>query len=265
MIEKLASPDFLKKHTDIQVEAFRGGLEKFMQILKKFPATVRYDQIQLKSEQVIPGYEHLWLHFDNFSFNGKRWPEFEFRLACGNVQPNQFGTHPRLEFPEEGGQAPFNAWFVESYDDFGTKLELRFAQPDAMDMAIWWRLTEHDRTFLAALIKRLPFILETVQSSGGKLQRPWAEWNKMVAEIQRIFAVRTTVSLVPTPVPTVPMPVASIKPAVPAASASFPEESKQTQEPLSMVKTTEKSSTKTASKTSTAKSASGTKRRKVQK
>ncbi|SFM06052.1 hypothetical protein [Nitrosomonas communis] len=265
LIEKLASPEFLKKHADIQAEAFRGGLEKFMQILKKLPATVRYDQVQLKSEQAIPGYEHLWLHFDNFSFNGKCWPEFEFRLACGNVQTNQFGTHPRLEFPEESGQAPFKTWFVESYDDFGTKLELRFAQPDSMDMAIWWRLTEHDRTFLAALIKRLPFILEAVQSSGGRLQRPWAEWNKMAAEIQRIFAMRTTVSLVPTPLPTVPTPVASVKPALPSTSASFSEEPKQTQEPISVVKTTGKSSTQTASKTSTAKSALGSKRRKVQK
>ncbi|SDW03802.1 hypothetical protein [Nitrosomonas communis] len=59
LIEKLASPEFLKKYTDIQAEAFRDGLEKFMQILKKFPPTVRYDQVQLKSEHAIPGYEHL--------------------------------------------------------------------------------------------------------------------------------------------------------------------------------------------------------------
>ncbi|SDW03778.1 hypothetical protein [Nitrosomonas communis] len=142
---------------------------------------------------------------------------------------------------------------------------MRFAQPDAMDMAVWWRLTEHDRTFLAALIKRLPFILDTVQNSDEKLQRPWAEWNKMGAEIQRIFAVRTTVSLVPTPVSTLPMSVAPIKPAVPSTSASSPEAPKQIQEPLSVVKPSEESSIQTASKTSTARSASGTKRRKVQK
>ncbi|SFI58257.1 hypothetical protein [Nitrosomonas sp. Nm34] len=265
LIEKLASPDFIKEYTDIQAEAFRSGLEKFMQILKKFPATVRYDQVQLKSVHTTLGYEHLWLHFDNFSFHGKGWPEFEFRIACADVQPNQFGAHPRLEFPEEGGQVPFNAWFVESYDDFGTKLELRFAQPDAMDMAIWWRLTEHDRTFLAALIKCLPFILDTVKNSDGKLQRPWAEWSKLATEIQRIFAMRTTVSLVPTPVPAVPMSVASIKSTAPSTSASSPEEPKQTQELLSVVKPSEKSSTQTALKTSAAKSASGTKRRRVQK
>ena len=225
LIETLTSSTILKEHTDFQPEAFRKGLDMFHQIIQKFPPTLRYDQVQLKREQVISGYEHLWLHFDNLSFDGKHWSEFEFRLACANVQPDRFGFHPKLEFPEEGGQAPFEAWFSESRDDFGTKLELRFAQPDAMDIAIWRRLTEHDHIFLAALIKRLPAILGTLQSLNVQLKRPWVDWVKMAREIQRIATLRIAVSATPQ------QPISPIQSALLKTSAS---PSKKTEQPLEL-------------------------------
>ncbi|HBZ29499.1 MAG TPA: hypothetical protein DEO56_02735 [Nitrosomonas nitrosa] len=259
LIETLASSTILEEQTDLQPEAFRAGLEKLSQILQKFPPTLRYDHVQLKREQVKPDYEHLWLHFDNLSFDGKHWPEFEFRLACANVQPDRFGFHPKLEFPEEGGKAPFEAWFVESSDDFGAKLELRFAQPDAMDMNIWRRLTKHDRTFLAALIKRLPAILGTLQGLDVQLKRPWADWSKTAREIQRITVLRTAGSPAPASAP--------IQPAVPAEiSASPSNEPKQHLEPLPTIKIAEKPlSQKPVTKTRAAKPVIASEIRKVQK
>lgn len=257
LIETLASSTILKERTDFQPDAFRAGLEKFGQILQKFPPTLRYDQVQLKREQINPDYEHLWLHFDNLSFSGKRWPEFEFRLACANVQPGRFGFHPKLEFPEKGGQAPFETWFIESSDDFGAKLELRFAQPDAMDMAIWSRLTEQDRLFLAALIKRLPAILGTLQSLNVQLKRPWADWNKMVRGIQRIVALRTAV-------PPAPVPVVPVQPTAPEVSTSLSKKPKQPLDLPDTIKTAERSlSKKPVSKTKTAKPTITSETRKV--
>lgn len=263
LIEKLATPAILEKHADIQPEAFRTGLEKFNQILQKFPSTLRYDQIQLKREQINPGYEHLWFHFDNFSFGGKRWPEFEFRLACANVQPDQFGSHPKLEFPEAGSKVLLKNWFVDSHDDFGPKLELRFAQPDAMDMGIWWRLTDQDRSFLAILVKRLPFILRALQTTGTQLDRPWADWSKLVSEVQRIFAVRTAVSQIP-------KPVSSTQPAATETNTSPSNAQKPVLEPITSIKRADNSEgksslTKSTEKAGATRSAQASKKRKAQK
>jgi hypothetical protein len=177
--------------TGLDLEPLRIGLSNLREVIEIFPATLRYDLVALKRKRVNPDYEHLWIRFDNLAFNNKRWPEFEFRLACANVRPNHFGSHPKLEFPEEFGQAPFEAWFIEAYDDLGAKLELRFALPDAMDLAVWQRLSENDHAFLSALIQRLPVILDTLQSANVQLQRPWQDWVNLAQEIERVLTIRT--------------------------------------------------------------------------
>ncbi len=186
------------------------GLQKLSNVLGQFPATLRFDTASLKREQVNPDYEHLWLCLHNLSFGGKRWPEFEFRLSCAGVRPKAFGRNPKLEFPEHTGQQPFAAWFDESFDDFGAKLELRFALPDAMDMALWQRLPSADHAFIAALLGRLPAILRTLQGAGQKIKRNWEDWLTMAGEMQRVLALRTAPQAVP------------VVQAVPVASASAP-------------------------------------------
>jgi hypothetical protein len=173
-------------------------LGKLDAILESFPSTLRYDRVGLKREQVNPDYEHLWLRFVNLSFGGKRCPEFEFRLSCAEVRPNHFGSHPKLEFPEESSQAPFEGWFIEAHDDFGAKLELRFALPEpSMDLAVWQRVSKNDRDFLAALIKHLPAILMNLKDAGVKLKRPWEDWIKMAGEMQRVVRLRAAPSSTP--------------------------------------------------------------------
>jgi len=122
------------------------------------PPVVRFDHIKLKNNQINPGYEHLWFELDNLSFGQQHWAQFEFRLACANTT-TQFGSDPRLEFPENTGQAPLPSWFIESNDEHGNKLELRFAQPEAMDISVWNQLGEADRHFIRALINALPNLL----------------------------------------------------------------------------------------------------------
>ncbi|TNC97322.1 MAG: hypothetical protein FD118_4114 [Rhodocyclaceae bacterium] len=234
----LKTPAALKTPADFQPALLRNGLDKLRQIFEKFPATLRYDSVSLKREQVNPDYEHLWLRVENLAFGDKRWPEFEFRLSCANVRPNRFGTHPKLEFPEESSQAAFDAWFIESYDDFGAKLELRFALPESMDLAVWQRLPENDRAFLSALIKRLPAMLGALQGAGAQLKRPWGDWKNMALEIQRVLASHTA----PPPAPALPTPMqAAVTGAAPLTEP--------TPAPPSAVKTAENPSTKTASKT----------------
>jgi hypothetical protein len=194
----LEAPSALKLPAHFQPQALKNGLGKLDAILESFPSTLRYDRVGLKREQVNPDYEHLWLRFVNLSFGGKRCPEFEFRLSCAEVRPNHFGSHPKLEFPEESSQAPFEGWFIEAHDDFGAKLELRFALPEpSMDLAVWQRVSKNDRDFLAALIKHLPAILMNLKDAGVKLKRPWEDWIKMAGEMQRVVRLRAAPSSTP--------------------------------------------------------------------
>lgn len=151
---------------------------------------LRYDSVSLKSEQVNPDYEHLWLRLGNLSYAGLRWPEFEFRLSCASVSPKKFGTHPKLEFPAVTGLAPFETWFEESYDDFGAKLELRFALPNGMDLGVWQQVSNRDRRFLHLLAYRLPSMLATLEHAGTHIKRQWKDWLKLAEAIRQILATQ---------------------------------------------------------------------------
>src|SRR5690606_3202512 len=86
------------------------------------------------------------------------------------------------------GQTLLNSWFVESFDDFGDKLELRFALPEAMDLGVWHKLSTQDQDVVRKLIKILPDCLQRLQKDGCHISRPWQEWLGMAAEVQRISA-----------------------------------------------------------------------------
>ena len=119
------------------------------------------------------------------------------------MRPQHFGSHPKLEFPQAKGQPPLEAWFEESYDDFGAKMELRFALPDAMDIGVWQRLSDADHQFLTALVQMLPALLGSLQSAGTRLKRPLTEWTQLAGEMQRILTLRST-ALNPAPAAVAP-------------------------------------------------------------
>ncbi|MGZ3183722.1 MAG: hypothetical protein ACXU8N_14890 [Telluria sp.] len=148
----------------------------------------RFDQVELRSEQVNPDYEHLWFTLHNFAFGQQRLDRFDFRLACANVTPKRFGTHPKLEFPALTGSALFENWFAESLDDFGEKLELRFALPDGMDLEVWKKLSSHDHAALLGLAAALPAILDRLPRT--QLRRPVSAWRDLAVNILRTLLVR---------------------------------------------------------------------------
>lgn len=237
----------IKAPSSFQLQPLRNGLAKLGQLIATFPDTLRYDRVSLKREQVNPDYEHLWLRIENLAFGDKRWPEFEFRLSCAHVRPEHFGTHPKLEFPEESSQTPFNSWFIESHDDFGSKLELRFALPQSMDMAVWERISAHDHVFLSALIQRLPAILSALRGTDVKISRPWEDWINMACELPRIVAS----CIAPPP------PVSPPEPSQPALSENVIPPSNERQEALTpsrIAKTAKKPLARAASKSKAAKS-----------
>ena len=199
-------------HQPEQLAALRAGLVQFATIIDGYPAKFRYDTLALKQEQVNPGYEHLWLRCENVAFGAKTWPVFEFRLACANVTPKRFGKDPKLEFPQASGAAPLSGWFAESEDQFGEKLELRFALPDAMDIGVWQQLPKDDQLLITSLMQRLPAMLKTLSSTDIHLQRSWDDWIVMSQQMTGIFAERTAS----------PPVAASLAAPVPALAASAP-------------------------------------------
>lgn len=121
------------------------------------PKTLRFDELYIKDYEELGEYENLTFHLTNISFANKLYKNFEFRLACANIQDNQFGTDPKLEFPEEFGKIILENWFAESEDNYGSKLELRFAIPNAMDINVWDKLSQNDKNFIANLVNLLPY------------------------------------------------------------------------------------------------------------
>lgn len=186
----LKQPSNLNLPADFSLDALHFGVNQFSLLLKQITPSVRYDKVVLKREQVNPDYEHLWLKLMNLSFGSRHDESFEFRLSCANVRPNVFGGYPKLEFPEDVASQSFENWFEESYDDFGAKLELRFALPDAMDISIWEQLSERDQEFVAEIIRLLPKILNELKQANVKIKRSWEDWLQMSENIAQIYAMR---------------------------------------------------------------------------
>ena len=194
--DSLKQPQAINLPLELDLAALSVGLNTLKNLFEKFPALLRYDQLSIKREQINPDYEHLWLHITQLAYGNKRWPEFEFRLSCANVRPNHFGSHPKLEFPEISSQNVLESWFIEAYDDFGAKLELRFAMPAAMDIEVWHRLSDADKNFLVALIARLPNMLGDLQDAGVKIKRPWQDWIDMAQTMLSILTPHLTPPIV---------------------------------------------------------------------
>ena len=195
----LLSPSSLKAPQNFDSLGLINALDQLETNLKQIPEVLRYDKVKLKREQVNPDYEHLWFSFENMKASGKLIGDFEYRISCTNVRPKKFGSYPKLEFPEETCKTAIQSWFDESYDDFGAKLELRFALPDSMDIEVWGKLTTHDQAFVRDLIGQLPYVLEDLRLSGNTVKRGWDDWKILVSETQRVLQIRSEPSK-PTPI-----------------------------------------------------------------
>ncbi len=188
MITSLNTPGMLKHGNGVVAEKTPQALGALQSKLTELPTAFRFDELTLTREQVNHDYEHLWLNFRHVAIGDKRLFDFDFRISCANLRPGVFGKHPKLEFPETSGRAAFSEWFDESYDDYGPKLELRFALPDAMDMEVWGRLSVSDREFLDELVRQMPVFLTELETSGVRLKRSWKDWQQLAHDVGRILS-----------------------------------------------------------------------------
>ena len=161
------------------------GLDAFKHLSSETQSTFRYDQVRLKRATVNDDYEHLWLEFDHVSYGQIRLRHFECRIACAELISKRFGSFPKLEFPRLDSEQSLTSWYAESRDDFGDKLELRFAPPALFDVDVWGKLRHEDQGLILSLLERLPTILRELELDQAGLHRPWPQWNSVVEHMIR--------------------------------------------------------------------------------
>lgn len=127
------------------------GLERLLEILHKWPDTLRYDGVVLNKSYQMENYHSIEIMLSNVVLGEKTWPSFTYRVAT--FSDENFDSHPRLEFPEDCGV--LDSWFADNQDAEEKKFELRFAHPNRIDTTVWNRLSNSDHHFIAALISKL--------------------------------------------------------------------------------------------------------------
>lgn len=175
-----------------QLEQPRGFLSRFTNGSKQpvLAQKLVYSAVQLRHEQVNKDYEHLNILLKDAIFGEQYSPEWRFRLSCAAVSTEDFGKQPKLEIPEQSDQLLQN-WFSESENEYGRKLELRFALPNAMDTGVWKQINHTDQTLLNDLLIQLPQILSSLEEKHNLSSRPWADWQTLVTDMQRIHRQKT--------------------------------------------------------------------------
>jgi hypothetical protein len=160
--------------------------------------------VALKRELRNLDYEHLWLEIDNVQF-GKDYffPKFEMRIGASLIESQGFSRYPKFEFPLIGGRAkPFESWYAESSDEYGSKFEVRFdLNKKAVDLNALSKLSRPDLIFLINVILSLPQFIKNLDVLRVPVARTWAPWRALVEEANVLVAkiLYTLVSPPPKP------------------------------------------------------------------
>jgi len=183
LLKELNEPSVLSLPAGFEAKRVIDSLDALQTHLSALPKVFHFDQVQLHRCLEEANHEYLWFSFSNVLFGERQASRFEFRFSSVNVPAGNFGSNPRLEFYADAGSELFEGWFEESSDDHGSKLELRFAQPSAMDMDVWSKLPANDRELILALIAELPVFMGVVQEDHRNLKRPWNEWIELAQTV----------------------------------------------------------------------------------
>lgn len=184
----LADSDEFRLPKQLDRRALHHGLLELQATLANWPQVLRYDNLQLLGNEQLPNYDSLHIRLENLQLGERHWPELDYRLASIDYQSEGFGQNPRLEFPEKT-RASLQNWFAESQDERGSRLELRFAQPDAMDLNVWNVLSAEDRILIASLAVTLPLQLLELEQCNATLAHSWQEWLMLGESLKRILTI----------------------------------------------------------------------------
>lgn len=187
LIAYLEGPVTLKLPAKVDKQELLKGLKGLLEVLAKWPMTFRFDDIHMIGNDRGLGYNALGIRLSNLSLGEHRWPIFDYRVATVDQNSASFGQNPRFEF-HEASRSMLEHWYAESQDSRGSKLELRFAKPDALDINIWRALSEKDRLLIAGLVSSLPMQLSLLQQHNPTLLIAWQDWQSLSKTLREILA-----------------------------------------------------------------------------
>lgn len=164
-------------------------LKRLQKGIGKWPTMLRCDACELKQVTVKGEYKSIELHLKNVVVSEKSLGNIEFTLSTVDSDENVFGSHPRLEFYEKS-KSSFEQWFQESFDERGSRLELRFAGSDEMDMAVWRRLLDNDKILITALISGLPSLIESLKTTNSHFKSHRVQWLTLALNMKNILKSR---------------------------------------------------------------------------
>jgi len=165
------------------------GLVKLQSILRAWPSLLRYDSIKLIDTVNTSEYQALDFLIENLEIGSQNIKTFCYRLSSVNEPDKAFGQYPRLEFNEDT-KGSFENWFIESDDERGKRLELRFADPNQMDIGVWRRVSDRDRLLIVAIISKLPEKLKSLRVTHENHAK-WEDWIN-IANMMKAILITTT-------------------------------------------------------------------------
>ena len=182
----LSDPIAVEYPAGMNILGLRDRLLGFGTSLANWPVVLRYDKIELVETLQISGYQGIGIRLSNVQLRDRHWAHLEYRLASVSEPGEKFGQHPRLEFHERSPNGLQN-WFAESNDERGARLELRFANPNAMDTQVWDALDGSDRFLIFCLITDLGNQIKEIERYQLSDKAAWQSWVELGQSIKTIF------------------------------------------------------------------------------
>ncbi|QJC78449.1 hypothetical protein [Pseudomonas umsongensis] len=170
---------------------FLSGLKKLYNTLKSWPLQLRYDHVSIKEIDGRANYTGLNFNLTGLSFGEKHWPSLNYILSTVDDLSMTFGTNPRLEFPATSSKNVLSSWYAEQKDENGERFELRFAQPNIMDMRVWNSLESPDQLLITALISRMPRMLSQHKNKKTSDENPLIDWIVLAESLRTNLAYNT--------------------------------------------------------------------------
>ncbi|MEE1918372.1 hypothetical protein V0R52_18440 [Pseudomonas asiatica] len=162
------------------------GLGSLKHVFDNWPKIIRYDAIELIQHIHSTEYQALDLSISNLEIESVFVPKFSYRVSSVNEPGKNFGQFPRIEF-DENSAVSFEKWFPETSDHRGNRLELRFADPDEMDISVWKKLSQRDQILIAANISILSDTLKKLKAKSNT-ELGWDAWVKLSEKLKKILA-----------------------------------------------------------------------------
>lgn len=139
------------------------GLSAFEEILKNWPLMLRCDTIEVYDKIHDGNYNALEFKAENLSLGETTWACLDYRLATIDMNKNELGKNSQLEFLSRTKES-IQAWLPEIDEEGnGTRMKLRFAEPELMDIPAWNKFTDLDRLLITGLISDIPHRLKTTE------------------------------------------------------------------------------------------------------